>query len=105
MAELDLGEAALRRGAALQIDAAPGYAALVSTVAGVYAERGDLMRAQVILDDLIERLAPARVPARGEEHDRERGQSLQSTHEMKALRLIASALHGLFGRVCFHVPQ
>ncbi len=53
---VDLGEAALRRGAALQIDAAPGYAALVSTVAGVYAERGDLMRAQVILDDLIERL-------------------------------------------------
>ena len=53
---VDLGEAALRRGAELQIDGAPGYAALVSTVAGVYAERGDLMRAQVILDDLIDRL-------------------------------------------------
>lgn len=53
---IDLGEAALRRGADLQIDHAPGFAALVSTVAGVYAERGDLVRAQVILDDLIERL-------------------------------------------------
>lgn len=53
---VDLGEAALRRGADLRIDHAPGFAALVSTVAGVYAERGDLVRAQVILDDLIERL-------------------------------------------------
>jgi len=53
---VDLGEAALRRGAELDLAGAPGYAALVSTVAGVYAERGDLMRAQVILDDLIDRL-------------------------------------------------
>lgn len=53
---VDLGEAALRRGAELDLGGTPGYAALVSTVAGVYAERGDLMRAQVILDDLIDRL-------------------------------------------------
>jgi transcriptional regulator with XRE-family HTH domain len=53
---IDLGERALARGAALHIDSMPGFAPLVSTVAGVYAERGDLVRAQAILDDLIERL-------------------------------------------------
>ena len=53
---VDLGEAALRRGADLRIDHVPGFAPLVSTVAGVYAERGDLLRAQVILDELLERL-------------------------------------------------
>lgn len=59
---VDLGEAALRRGAELEVAGAPGYAALVSTVAGVYAERGDLMRAQVILDDLIDRLGETSSP-------------------------------------------
>jgi transcriptional regulator with XRE-family HTH domain len=53
---VDLGERALRRGADLRIDGVPGFAPLVVTVAGVYDERGDLMRAQGILDDLIERL-------------------------------------------------
>lgn len=56
---VDIGEAALRRGEELGLGGVPGYAALVSTVAGVYAERGDLARAQVILDDLIDRLGDA----------------------------------------------
>jgi tetratricopeptide (TPR) repeat protein len=49
----DLGEAALRRYTELHLDGLDGHSALVSTLAGVYSERGDHLRAKIVLDDLI----------------------------------------------------
>ncbi len=51
---VDLGEDALRRYRDLRLEAMDGHAALVSTLAGVYSERGDYLRAKTMLDDLIE---------------------------------------------------
>ena len=51
---VDVGESAIARfpdGPSRRVD---GHAALVSTVAGAYAERGDLLRAQLLLDQLLE---------------------------------------------------
>jgi tetratricopeptide (TPR) repeat protein len=50
---IDLGEAALRRYSELHLEGLDGHSALVSTLAGTYSERGDHLRAKVILDDLI----------------------------------------------------
>jgi tetratricopeptide (TPR) repeat protein len=50
---VDLGEAALRRYSELHLEGLDGHGALVSTLAGVYSERGDHLRAKIILDDLI----------------------------------------------------
>jgi tetratricopeptide (TPR) repeat protein len=50
---VDLGEAALRRYGELHLEGLDGHSALVSTLAGTYSERGDHLRAKVILDDLI----------------------------------------------------
>jgi tetratricopeptide (TPR) repeat protein len=52
---VDLGEAALRRYTELHLDGLDGHSALVSTLAGVYSERGDHLRAKVVLDELIAR--------------------------------------------------
>lgn len=58
---VDLGEAALARMRDLQLTRLDGYAALASTVAGVYSERGDHVRAKVLLDELLAEL-PADAP-------------------------------------------
>jgi tetratricopeptide (TPR) repeat protein len=50
---VDLGEAALRRYTELRLFGLDGHSALVSTLAGAYSERGDHLRAKVVLDDLI----------------------------------------------------
>jgi tetratricopeptide (TPR) repeat protein len=50
---VDLGEAALRRYTELHLDGLDGHSALVSTLAGVYSERGDHLRAKIVLDILI----------------------------------------------------
>lgn len=50
---VDLGEAALRRYSELHLEGLDGHSALVSTLAGTYSERGDHLRAKVVLDDLI----------------------------------------------------
>jgi tetratricopeptide (TPR) repeat protein len=50
---VDLGEAALRRYSELRLFGLDGHSALVSTLAGAYSERGDHLRAKVVLDDLI----------------------------------------------------
>jgi tetratricopeptide (TPR) repeat protein len=50
---VDLGEAALRRYGELHLEGLDGHSALVSSLAGTYSERGDHLRAKVILDDLI----------------------------------------------------
>jgi tetratricopeptide (TPR) repeat protein len=50
---VDLGEAALRRYNELRLDGLGGHGALVSTLAGAYSERGDHLRAKVVLDELI----------------------------------------------------
>lgn len=50
---VDLGEAALRRYGELHLEGLDGHSALVSTLAGTYSERGDHLRAKVVLDDLI----------------------------------------------------
>jgi tetratricopeptide (TPR) repeat protein len=50
---VDVGERALERVQGLRLADIEGYAALVSTVAGAYQERGDLLRAQIVLDDLV----------------------------------------------------
>jgi tetratricopeptide (TPR) repeat protein len=50
---VDLGEAAVSRYAELHLDGLDGHSALVSTLAGAYSERGDHLRAKVMLDDLI----------------------------------------------------
>ena len=50
---VDLGEAALRRYNELRLDGLDGHGALVSTLAGAYSERGDHLRAKVVLDELI----------------------------------------------------
>ena len=50
---VDVGERGLERVRGLRLADVEGYAALVSTVAGAYQERGDLLRAQIVLDDLV----------------------------------------------------
>jgi tetratricopeptide (TPR) repeat protein len=50
---VDLGESAVRRYSELHLEGLDGHSALVSTLAGTYSERGDHLRAKVILDDLI----------------------------------------------------
>jgi tetratricopeptide (TPR) repeat protein len=50
---VDLGEAALHRYTELHLTGLDGHSALVSTLAGAYSERGDHLRAKVVLDDLI----------------------------------------------------
>jgi tetratricopeptide (TPR) repeat protein len=62
---VDVGERALERVQGLRLADVEGYAALVSTVAGAHQERGDLLRAQIVLDDLV-----ALADADGSETDR-----------------------------------
>jgi tetratricopeptide (TPR) repeat protein len=62
---IDVGERALERLGRYRLGDVEGYAALVSTVAGAYHERGDLLRAQQLLDDLL-----ARADAEGSSADR-----------------------------------
>jgi tetratricopeptide (TPR) repeat protein len=62
---VDVGERALGRLHGYRLGDVEGYAALVSTVAGAHQERGDLMRAQQLLDDLV-----ARADAEGSSADR-----------------------------------
>lgn len=50
---VDLGEAALARYQMLRLGSLDGHSALASTLAGAYAERGDLLRAKIVLDSLI----------------------------------------------------
>lgn len=50
---VDLGEAAVRRYRELGLEGLDGHSALVSTLAGVYSERGDHLRAKTILDELV----------------------------------------------------
>ena len=50
---IDVGEQALSRLSGLPSDHLAGHASLVSTLAGAYAERGDLVRAESLLDDLL----------------------------------------------------
>jgi hypothetical protein len=52
---IDVGEQALARLARPPALAPAGPAALVSTLAGAYAERGDLLRAAALLDELSRR--------------------------------------------------
>ena len=52
---VDIGERALERLDGLALGDVEGHAALVSTVAGAYHERGDLVRAQLLLDELVRR--------------------------------------------------
>ena len=52
---VDVGERALERLDGLQLGDVEGHAALVSTVAGAHHERGDLVRAQLLLDELVQR--------------------------------------------------
>jgi tetratricopeptide (TPR) repeat protein len=52
---VDLGESALRRYRDLRLEGLDGHAALTSTLASVYSERGDHLRAKTLLDALIER--------------------------------------------------
>jgi tetratricopeptide (TPR) repeat protein len=54
---VDVGERALERLEGVALGDVEGYAALVSTVAGAYHERGDLVRAQLLLDELARRAA------------------------------------------------
>lgn len=51
---VDLGEEALRRYRELRLEGMAGHSQLVSTLAGAYSERGDHLRAQVMLGELIE---------------------------------------------------
>jgi transcriptional regulator with XRE-family HTH domain len=50
---VDLGEQAVARHRALRLEGIDGHAALVSTLAGVYSDRGDHLRAKVLLDGLV----------------------------------------------------
>lgn len=54
---IDVGEAARARCAGVLAADHQGHAALVSTLASAYGERGDLLRAQILLDELLERPA------------------------------------------------
>jgi len=49
---VDLGESAIKRCEDLGRRGVDGYAGMVSTLAGVYSERGDYLRAKVLLDEL-----------------------------------------------------
>jgi tetratricopeptide (TPR) repeat protein len=50
---IDVGEQALTRLSGLSSVRLDGHASLISTLAGAYAERGDLVRATSMLDDLL----------------------------------------------------
>jgi transcriptional regulator with XRE-family HTH domain len=50
---IDVGEEALARCEGLATAALDGHAQLVSTLAGAYSERGDLLRASLLLDELL----------------------------------------------------
>ena len=50
---VDLGESALRRFRELRLEGLEGHAALTSTLAGAYSDRGDHLRAKILLDALI----------------------------------------------------
>ena len=60
---IEVGERALARVADQSLGDVEGYAALLSTVAGAYQERGDLLRAQLLLDDLAARAEVEGSPA------------------------------------------
>jgi tetratricopeptide (TPR) repeat protein len=59
---VDVGELALSRLSGLASLRLAGHAALVSTLAGAYAERGDLTRAATLLDDLLDETSRAGSP-------------------------------------------
>ncbi len=52
---VDVGERALERLGGYRLGDVEGYAALISTLAGAYHERGDLLRAAQLLDELVRR--------------------------------------------------
>jgi tetratricopeptide (TPR) repeat protein len=56
---IEVGEAAIARHGPALSGRIEGHAALVSTLAGTYAERGDLLRAELLLDDLLDRVSGA----------------------------------------------
>lgn len=53
---IDVGESARQRLTPGQTIASDGHAALISTLAGAYAERGDLLRAHILLDGLLDQV-------------------------------------------------
>ena len=59
---IEVGEAAIERCRGFLSARVDGHAALVSTVAGAYAERGDLLRAQLLLDDLLDEVSATGSP-------------------------------------------
>lgn len=59
---IEIGEEAIERSRGLLSPRVDTHAALVSTVAGAYSERGDLLRAQMLLDDLLGQVAGGESP-------------------------------------------
>jgi tetratricopeptide (TPR) repeat protein len=59
---LEIGEDAIQRCRGLLSVRVDAHAALVSTVAGTYSERGDLLRAQMLLDDLLDQVGGGESP-------------------------------------------
>jgi transcriptional regulator with XRE-family HTH domain len=59
---LEIGEDAIQRCRGLLSVRVDAHAALVSTVAGTYSERGDLLRAQMLLDDLLDQVSGGEAP-------------------------------------------
>jgi transcriptional regulator with XRE-family HTH domain/DNA-binding XRE family transcriptional regulator len=59
---IEIGEDAIQRCRGVLSVRVDAHAALVSTVAGTYSERGDLLRAQMLLDDLLDQVGGGEAP-------------------------------------------
>ncbi|MFN8169385.1 MAG: helix-turn-helix domain-containing protein [Candidatus Nanopelagicales bacterium] len=89
-----------------------GHAALVSTLAGAYSERGDLLRAQLLLDDLLGTATDAETP-----DDRafglwnaainavERGRPREGLRLAEEARALLDTGHDLRARARLHVTR
>lgn len=89
---IDVGEDAVRRCDGTMTAALDGHAQLVSALAGAYSERGDLLRAELLLEGLL-----AETPASGSPADQAAAYwnaaivAAQRGHALEAMRLCEQA--------------
>lgn len=88
---VDLAESALTRCRELGLAAVDGHVQLVSTLAGVYADRGDLVRAGLLLDELLETVKDGEAQERGYVYWNAAMTAAEAGHRGEALRLIERA--------------
>lgn len=88
---IDLAEAAIGKCKAWGLHAVDGHVQLVSTLAGVYAERGDLTRSGQLLDELLSSMKDDQADQRGYVYWNAAMTAADAGHRGDALRLIERA--------------